>query len=246
MTAGVLTLVVAASALGMSVKSVTGVGYPLLAIPMLAPVIGIEDAVVVVSLPNAVANLLIVWQVRSARSETRDLAVLLTTEILGVACGALALVSWPEEPLLVILAAMIGVFVAANLSTNKMTISPRHGRRWSPLVGLSAGVAQGAVGVSGPIVVGWLYTYRLSREAFIFSVTALFLIGGFVQIGILAALGAYTADRIAAAVVAAVPVVVLAPIGERLRHRMSSITLDRAVLGLLVVAGLILIWRAVN
>ena len=37
---------------------------------------------------------------------------------------------------------------------------------------------QGAVGVSGPIIGSWLYAYRLPRDAYILSLSVLFLITG--------------------------------------------------------------------
>lgn len=243
MTAGRLIAVVFSSAAGMSVKSVTGIGYPLFAIPLLIPTLGITDAVVVLSVPNAVANLLIIFQVHQARSQTRDLPVLLSAEVVGVIAGSIALVSWPEEPLLVALIIMIGLFVTTNLRSVDFAISPRAGRRWSLPVGLASGATQGAIGVSGPIVVAWMYSYRLPRDAFIYSITAAFLIGGVAQIAVLAGIGAYTPARLVAATLATIPVVVLAPIGERLRNRLSHMVFDRMVLAVLVISGLVLTWR---
>ena len=54
-----------ASAVAMLAKSATGLGYPLIAIPILATLTGVETAVVVVTLPNAAANLLVGWRTRT-------------------------------------------------------------------------------------------------------------------------------------------------------------------------------------
>ena len=48
MTAGQLGLILLASAIGATVKSVTGLGYPLIAVPIVSLALGVEDAVVIV------------------------------------------------------------------------------------------------------------------------------------------------------------------------------------------------------
>ena len=239
-------MVGAASALAMLVKSVTGLGYPLIAIPMVAAVTGVETAVVVVTLPNAVANLLIAWRTRGVRSQTRDLLALTSSSALGAALGTFILVSVPEEPLLAVLAASVLLFVVRSLWFGDMVVAPAAGRRAAPLVGLVSGVMQGAVGVSGPIIGSWLYAYRLPREAYILSLSVLFLLAGAAQIATLASIGAYASGRLAAAAAGLGPVLVLLPVGERLRARLSSAQFDRAVLGLLAIAAVTLVIRAVT
>ena len=241
-----MVAIVLATAAGSAVKSVTGLGQPLFAVPLLAPVIGVETAVVVISLPNLLANVLLVKQVHRSRSDTRDLPVLLTTSVAGTVLGTAALVSWPEEPLFIVLVGLIAVFVWSALRSNNLAIPEAAGRRWSPLVGLVAGLAQGAVGVSGPVVVTWLYAYRLSRDAFILSITSIFLVTSVAQIGALAAAGAYTTGRLVAAAVAFIPVAVIIPTGERLRRHLSSTAFDRSVLAVLLVAACVLTARVVT
>ena len=246
MSTAELIVVGVASALAMLVKSVTGLGYPLIAIPMVAAVAGVETAVVVVTLPNAVANLLIAWRTRGARSQTRDLLALTSSSALGAALGTFVLVSVPEEPLLAVLAASVLLFVVRSLWFGDLVVAPGAGRRAAPPVGLVSGVMQGAVGVSGPIIGSWLYAYRLPREAYILSLSVLFLLAGAAQIATLASIGAYDADRLVAAAAGLGPVLVLLPVGERLRARLSSAQFDRAVLGLLAIAAITLIIRAIS
>ena len=241
-----LVVVGVASALAMLAKSATGLGYPLVAIPILASVLGVETAVVVVTLPNAAANILVGWRTRHARSETRDVFVLSATSALGAVIGTFVLVSAPEEPLLIVLAATVLLFVVRTVWLGDITVSPEFARRASPGVGVVSGVFQGAVGVSGPIVASWLYTYRLAREAYILSLSVLFLIAGAAQIATLASIGAYDTDRLVAASVGFGPVLAVLPAGERLRERLSGPQFDRFVLGLLTIAGVSLVVRAVT
>ena len=241
-----LIVVGVASAVAMLAKSTTGLGYPMLAIPIVAAVAGLETAVVVVTLPNAAANVLVGWRTRHARSQTRDLPALALTSALGAVAGTFVLVSAPDKPLLAVLAVAVLAFVVRSLWFGDIAVSPRTGQRASPAVGLAAGVMQGAVGVPGPIMATWLYAYRLPRDAYILSLATLFLIAGMAQVSALAAIGAYDRDRLIAAAVGLGPVLAVLPVGERLRARLSSAQFDRAVLALLAAAAVTLVVRAVT
>ena len=244
MSATELIVVGVASAVAMVAKSATGLGYPLVAIPMLAAFTGVETAVVVVTLPNAAANLLVGWRTRHARSETRDMLTLTATSALGAVAGTFVLVSVPEQPLLIVLAVSVLVFVVRSLWFGDLAVPPEIGRRAAPAVGVSAGIMQGAVGVSGPIIGSWLYAYRLRREAYIFSLSVLFLITGAAQISTLASIGAFDSDRLIAAAVGFGPVLAMLPVGEHLRDRLSGSQFDRVVLALLAASGVTLVVRA--
>lgn len=246
MSTAELIVVGAASALAMLAKSATGLGYPLIAIPILAPLTGIETAVAVVTLPNAAANVLVGWRTRHARGETRDLFVLTATSALGAVPGTFVLVSTPERPLLIVLAASVLLFVVRSLWFGNVTVSAELGRRASPGIGLVSGVMQGAVGVSGPIIGSWLYAYRLPRDAYIYGLSVLFLVSGLAQIASLASIGAYGSDRLVAAAVGLGPVLAVLPAGEYLRDRLSGSQFDRAVLILLGASGVTLVVRAVT
>ncbi|MXW95518.1 MAG: sulfite exporter TauE/SafE family protein [Acidimicrobiaceae bacterium] len=239
-----LIVVGVASGLAMLAKSATGLGYPLIAIPIVAAVVGVETAVVVVTLPNAVANLLVGWRTRHARSESRDVLVLSVTSAVGAVFGAFILVSAPERPLLGVLAATVLLFVVRSLWFGEATVSPSVGRRASPFVGAVTGVMQGAVGVSGPVIGSWLHAYRLPRDAYIFSLAVLFLLAGTAQTTTLASIGAYSGDRLVASAVGLGPVLAVLPLGEHLRTRLSGPQFDRAVLALLAASGVTLVVRA--
>jgi uncharacterized membrane protein YfcA len=246
MTPTQLLVVALASLAGATVKSVTGLGYPVLAVPIIALVIGVEDAVVLVALPNFAANAYLWWESRDVRDETRDLGRLVGFGIVGAVIGTVALVRLPEEPLLVVLALTIVVFVVNFVRRPDVAIDPATATRWSPVVGTVVGLLQGAIGVSGPVVATWVHGYRLPPRVFVHTVTFIFGVTGAVQILVLALQGQFTRDRLVAAAVAAVPVAIVTPLGVRLRDRLAGAAFDWAVLGVLVVSALSLLVDAVR
>ncbi len=246
MTTTQLLVVVLASLAGATVKSVTGLGYPVLAVPVIALVLGVEDAVVLVALPNLGANLYLCWESREARDQTRDLSRLVGFGVVGAVIGTLALVHLPEEPLLIALAITIGVFVFNFLRRPDLAIDPRTATRWSPVVGTVVGLLQGSIGVSGPVVATWVHGYRLPPRVFVHTVTFIFGVTGAVQIVVLAIQGQFTADRLLAAAAAAVPVAIVTPLGVRLRDRLAGPAFERAVLAVLLVSAVSLVVDAVR
>lgn len=245
MTGVEVLVVLGASLVGAFVKSVTGMGYPLFAIPIITLVIGIEDAIVIVAAPNMAANLALCWGARDGRDEARDVRALVLSGLAGAAVGTFLLVQAPEEPLQILLAATIVGYVVVFVRSPDLRIDPETSRRWAPAVGAAAGVMQGAVGVSGPVVATWLHGYRLPRQAYVFSVTAIFFASGSVQFWLLLAAGEVTAARAAMAALAAVPVFAMIPVGSRLRRRLGGRGFDRAVLLVLVVSGFALLVEVV-
>ena len=241
MTPTQLLVVVLASLVGATVKSVTGLGYPVFAVPIIALVLGVEDAVVLVALPNLGANAYLCWESRDARDQTRDLPLLVGFGIVGAVIGTIALVRLPEEPLLLVLALTIGVFVVNFVRRPDVAIDPRTATRWSPVVGTVIGLLQGAIGVSGPVVATWVHGYRLPPRVFVHTVTFIFGVTGAVQIVVLAIQGQFTTDRLVAAAAASVPVAIATPLGVRLRDRLAGPAFDRAVLAVLLLSAVSLV-----
>lgn len=243
MTGGEVAVVLAASLLSAFVKSVTGLGYALLAVPIITLALGIEDAVVIVAVPNVVASALLCWHERDAREDTRDLRALLVTSLVGAVVGTFLLVSVPEEPLLILLVLAIAAFIANFLASPDLRVSPATTSRLAPAVGLATGVMQGAVGAPGPVVAMWLHGYRLPAQAYVFSVNAIFGMAGTVQFLMLVGSGEVTGKRMLLSSLAVGPTLAILPVGSRLRARMNGRDFDLAVLSVLTVSGVALVVR---
>lgn len=122
-------------------------------------------------------------------------------------------------------------------------VQPATARRWAAPVGAVAGVMQGAVGISGPIVSSWIHSYRLPRDAFVLSVTLMFLLSGTTQLVVLAAEGEVTGTRLALTLAAVPLVLATVPLGTWVRHRLPEGGFDRAVLGVLALSAVALVVR---
>jgi uncharacterized membrane protein YfcA len=230
-----LLIVLAAVIVGSVIKAVTGMGLPLIAIPIATLFVDLDDAVVTLAFPNLLSNLVLASGVKEHRTETRDLPVLAVTGVIGAVIGVVAFVRLPETPLIIVLIIAIAAYVATYFAKPDFTVTPLQSKRLAPIVGTIAGAFQGAIGISGPIVGSWIHSYRLPRGPHIFSVTSLFLVAGAAQFTVLVATGELS-GRVGVSLLACVPVLVSIPLGTQLRDRVSARGFDLAVVGMLIVS----------
>lgn len=246
MSAWELAVVVAAVAVGFFVKGMTGMGGPLLAIPVMAGFLGVERAVVVILVPTLAVNFWLLWEHRSGRDSTRDLSMLLGTGMAGAVLGTWLLKQLDDRILSLVLAGVVVVYVLRRLRDPEFRLSERMSRMTSPPIGFLSGVLQGATGVSGPLLAAYLHSFRMGKSAFVFSLTAVFQVLAGVQFVTLVALDMYTPSRMMEGLLAMIPVAVVFPLGILVSRRMRPRAFDLAVLALLVVAAGRLVMNALG
>ncbi|MGI9610321.1 MAG: TSUP family transporter [Acidimicrobiia bacterium] len=237
MGGGDLAIVLIAIVAGSILKSLTGMGLPAIAIPVMSFFVGIETAVVVVSLPNFALNAALAVQERRWLPETRDLPVLAVASLLGAAAGSVLFISVSEEPLVVLLLISVVGYVVAFLTRPEVAVSADLSKKLAPGVGLVGGLFQGAIGISGPILGSWIHSYRLNRGVHVLSLTLLFLVSGTTQFVILVATGELTGLWLAS-ILGCIPALATVPAASRLRGQLSTHVFDYLVILAITVAGL--------
>jgi len=231
-----LAIVLVAVVIGSIAKSVTGMGLPLIVIPIASLFVDVNDAVVVIALPNVLANAVLAGRERHSYTETRDLPVLATVGVVGAVAGTLLLVNVSETPLVVAVVVAIVGYIVLFFAHPEFRTTPAQSKRLAPAVGGVAGMFQGAIGISGPIVGSWIHSYRLPRSAHILSVTSLFFITGLAQLVILITTGELS-GRVAATLLACIPVLAALPFGTRLRESVSGRHFDLAIIAMLGISA---------
>ncbi len=239
MTATELAIVLVAVVIGAIAKAVTGMGLPLIAIPIASLFIDVETAIVVIAFPNVLANATLAVRERHSYPDTRDLPTLAIVGVIGAVAGTLLLVNIPETPLVIAVIVAIVTYIVLFFAHPELRTTPARSKRLAPVVGGVAGVFQGAVGISGPIVGSWIHSYRLPRSAHILSVTSLFFITGLAQLVVLISTGEL-AGRVPATLLACIPVFASIPVGTRLRNSVSGRGFDLAIIAMLGVSALAL------
>jgi uncharacterized membrane protein YfcA len=230
----------AALAGGAVIKGATGMGLPLVALPVLTAVFGLQHAVSVLTIPLLASNLWQVWLHRGVRADRRlrFMPLLLAGGAIGIVGGTWLLVSVPERLLQVVLGAMLLVYVVIRLGRPNWTVGDSAARGASFPVGLGAGALQGATGISAPLSVTFVHAMRLEREAHVFAVSAIFLLFSMVQVPALMVSGVMRGEWLLQGVLALVPILLFMPVGQWLGTRFSAVAFDRLTLVFLCLIGL--------
>ncbi|MGH9246837.1 MAG: sulfite exporter TauE/SafE family protein [Acidimicrobiales bacterium] len=237
-----LAVIVGAISIGFFVKAITGMGGPLVSVPIIAAVTGVEHAVVVVSIANLVANAWLLWEHRSgAREAASLLAPMLAAGVVGTVLGTWLLTRLDDRILSVALALIIVAYILRFLTNPSFQIERSTGRLLAVPVGAFGGVLLGATSSAGPLFATYVHGLRLKRSTFVFALSTLFEALGTIQVVTLVSLGRFTAPRVGQAVVGVIPVLVATPLGIAVSRRLGQPAFERAVLVLLALAAISLV-----
>jgi uncharacterized membrane protein YfcA len=227
-----LWIAVALSA-GSIVKGATGMGLPMVALPILASFVGVPHAIAVMSLPILFSN---AWQVWHHRKDIRGMAFLpwyLGMSVAGIALGTYALTALPEQALSLCLAVLVFAYIGLRLAKPDFILPRRVANRMAPAVGLGAGTLQGATGVSAPITITFVHALRMPRAEQVAALSCIFLMPTLFQFPALWVAGVLTPGRLLESALALIPVAVLMPAGVWLARFLSREAFDRIVLAIL-------------
>ncbi|WP_127143738.1 sulfite exporter TauE/SafE family protein [Pelagibacterium montanilacus] len=225
---------------GSLVKGATGMGMPLIAIPIMASFVNLQQSISILLVPIIVSN---IWQAYACRDQRRDPAMkflvpMLVCCALGVMAGTWFLTTAPERVLSLCLGVLLLAYLGLRLAKPSFRIGPRSARKWAAPAGLGSGLLHGATGISAPIGVTFIHAMRFPREAHLFAVSSMFLVQALVQAPSLWVAGVLRPEWLIQGLFALVPLALLMPVGEWLSSKLSAGTFDRLILVFLGVIGL--------
>jgi uncharacterized membrane protein YfcA len=230
--------------LGGLVKGATGMGLPIIALPILASFLGVQHAVALMCVPVVVTNLWQIWRFRADYRSADFLPPMFVGGIAGIAIGTWLLTSLPERALSFALAVLVIAYVGLGVLKPHFHMPRPLGLKLAPLFGLGAGVLQGATGVGSPLSVTFIHAMRLWRTAHVFAVSAMFLLLTIVQMPALAVAGVLTWTILLEGAVAIVPAFLAMQAGNRLAARLSPKAFDRIVLAVLALIAVELLVKS--
>ena len=234
-----LARIIAALGAGAIAKGATGMGLPLIAMPVLASYLGLPHAIAILVVPIIVTN---AWQAWRFRHEGRaaDLRFLVPMSIagaIGMVLGTYALAEIDERKLILLLGIVLLCYVAFRLVQPNFVLGPELGRKTAAPAGLAAGLLQGAAGLSSPAVVTFIHAMHLPYRPHVFAVSVIFLVLGLVQLPSLAVSGILQWRWIAEGAFALLPTLLFMPVGQRIGAAISRQTFDRLMLAFIGLMG---------
>jgi uncharacterized membrane protein YfcA len=236
--AGALAILAAAF-----VKGAVAFGFPLVATPLLALVLGVKTAVAVSIIPNIVMDSVQLVRRGQAFATVRRMLSLIVFSMVGMWVGTLLLVILPGR----VATLVLGVFVLAFAAVTASGLTPRVPARWEPWlappVGLVAGVLGGLTNVPGTPMVLYFVALGLDKYDFVRAVAVTFIVVKVVQLAAVAWYGLLDLRLLGVSLGFTVVALAGFSLGTRLQDWLPARAFNRAVLGFLVLTGAWLIYR---
>jgi uncharacterized membrane protein YfcA len=239
-----LALVLLAVGFAGFVKGFVGFGFPLISVPMVALIVDPRTAVIAVSIPTILSNVVVLMQGKVPWPELRRGLPFIVPLVASAVLGASLLPRLDPR----VLAGIIGVvsvgFALLSLVRVKLHLTPEQERVASPVCGVVCGVLGGATSIYGPLVVLYFQALRYDKWPFVYVISVIFLVGTLAQNATYLTLQLYRPDILLYGLAACVPMLLGVQLGLLLQRRVSLPIFQYAVLVVVLVSGLNLIVRA--
>lgn len=228
------------------VKGVTGLGFPLIATPMVALLLDIRTAVTILILPNLLMDSAQVIRGGFPYDVFRRFAGLIAPTIIGVFLGTMVLVKLPLWILNFCLGVLVVVFVFSSMLKFDFTISAPAEKILGPVCGFIGGFLNGMTNAAGPAVAIYLYSLKLEKRTFVKSIATIFVTTKFTQLVAVSTWNLFNWHTITLSI--QVSLITLAGFyaGMKIQDRVNQQTFNRGLRVLLLLIGVILIGRAVT
>ena len=236
----------AALLLAAFVKGTSGMGFPMIATPMVALILDIRTAVVILIIPNLIMDATQIFRGRLSTEIFRRFKWLLLWTVAGVFLGTKVLVMLPGWILNLTLGITILAFVGWSLVKIEFEISPRLEKFLSPAVGLVGGFLNGMTNAAGPAPAIYLYSLRLRKLEFIKSIATIFIVTKLAQLVAVSTWHLFAPATLKLSLEVTLFVLAGFYLGLKTQDRVNQETFNRALLVILFVIGVVLIWRSLR
>ncbi len=244
--AATLVLLTAVAFVGGCLNGSGGIGFAKVVSVALALLVDARTTVILLSGMTPIVMALPVLRHRQQLPHARRLLPMFLTMPLGVLTGTYLLVALPAAAIALGLGLVTILSAAAAFWRGHVAIPPQWERVASPMMGVVAGAANSAVGVSGPPLAIYLLSLNIDRALFAFIVASMFMTMGILRLLTLLAWGEVSGSTALVSLALCVPALAGIRVGFWLQRRIDQRTFNRVVLGVLVVSGAQLVHKGIS
>ena len=223
------------------VHGTIGIGFPMIATPLLALVTDVRTAILLLVLPTVALN---VANILKGGRWHHSIAVfwpLAVYGMIGSLIGTRLLIVFSPEPFLPLMAAMLVIYLNADRLGAGFAWVRGHPRIAFAVFGLAAGILAGTVNVMLPVLIIFALEMRMSKTVMIQVFNFCFLFGKLTQGAVFANAGLMTADVLTTSIPLALLGLVVMFSGMRIRDRIPTDVYRRWLRGLLALLAIMLL-----
>ena len=232
-----ILLIVGAFIFGGLCKGISGVGVPMIAVPVVASVTDIALAIILIAIPSVVPNLYQAWRFKTSWTRPFSLGMLCLASVIGSGIGVFILLKVDPEMLSKILGLVVISYCAIQ-RWQPLNLSHHMTRVLAAPTGFLAGLAGGTTGVSAPVIMMYMSAINLVRGSFIFAISVYFIAIGSGQFVWLCLADLMTWRLALASALALIPLALGMSLGQRIGEHVSPSQFEKIIQLILLVLGL--------
>lgn len=227
------------------IKGALGVGTPLLTVPMMAQVLPPQTAIAIMAIPVVVANLWQFAQAERSKAIVRRFWPTFIAILLGTWVGVKILSIIDEKTLLVVVGVAVIAFSLLQGSRFRLHLPDQMVKPAGLFFGGASGLIGGVSSFFGPMLITYLISIRgLAKDQFVSSISFLYVSAVVPWTLTLIWFGILDQRLLIYSTIATLPVTLGLMLGQRVRGHISELRFHYLIIGILVVSGLSMLWRA--
>lgn len=241
----ILLAIVVTMLLSGLVHGTLGLGFPMMATPVLASMTDVRSAILITLLPTMAVNIASIANNRTTLATTRPFLPLVIFTLLGSIIGAGVLATVDPAPFRILLAGLILLYLwnglripRAWLENNAMTAMI--------LFGICAGLSAGITNVMVAILIVYFLSLDTPRTTMVPTLNACFLSGKLMQILVLSIAGLVSLRLVLETAPLALAAVVALWLGQRIQSKIEVATYQALLRKLLLLMAIVLIYQFVD
>jgi len=227
------------------VHGTLGLGFPMVATPILATMMDVRSAILITLLPTMAVNIASIINSRESLTSTRPFLPLVGFTLLGSIAGATVLAITDPAPFRIVLASLILLYLWSSLRISRQWLDDNAIIAMAGF-GIAAGLAAGTTNVMVAVLIIYFLSLDTARATMVPTLNACFLVGKASQILILAIAGLVGFGLLIETTPLALAAIVALLLGQRLRSRIEVATYQSILRKLLLVLAAILIYQFLN
>ena len=236
----IILWIIAVLAFAGLVHGALGLGFPIVATPLLALVMDMRSAIILVLLPCIAVVIASIIKSHGLRAVLAEFWPMPIYMFIGAALGTRLFIAYPDAPFALLLAVVLVVYLNLDRLGKAEWPQVKTRRRWFGAVfGLIAGVCEGTANAAAPPLVIYYMALALSPTALVQALNICFITGKTTQFATLVTSGGVTATQWLITLPLAVVAVITLLWGVRIRSNVDAVTyrgwLKRALFAIAVV-----------
>ncbi len=224
------------------VHGTLGLGFPMVATPLLATMMDVRSAILITLLPTMAVNIASIAASPDSRASTRQFMPLVVFALLGSIVGAGLLATTDPAPYRAVLASLILLYLWNGIRIRREWLIDHRNLAMAGF-GIAAGLSAGTTNVMVAILIIYFLSLQAPRETMVPALNACFLVGKLAQIVVLTLAGFVGMALVLETTPLALAAVAALVLGRRLQSRIDVATYQKILRWLLGILALILIYQ---